>query len=279
MPRDPLSAKLIRKRCLVPPGGKGFRLAAIDADERGPFAAKPDAQAGFEADLARIDQLQEVLYAEGKHALLVVLQAMDTGGKDGVVRSVFGPLSPLGVQVVNFKKPTPTEMAHDYLWRVHQQVPAKGYLGVFNRSHYEEVLVVRVHEWVTRQEIDARYDQINAFERYLDENGVAIVKIFLHISKDEQRARLEARLQDPTKQWKFDAGDLSERSRWDDYMEAYEAALRACSTAWAPWHVVPANRKWYRNALVARIVRQRLEALAPRYPEPPPGLGAITVDD
>ncbi len=220
----------------------------------------------------RIDELQDALYAEGRRALLVVLQGRDTAGKDGTIRKVFGPLSPLGLTVTSFKAPSPIELAHDYLWRVHQAVPVRGTIGVFNRSHYEDVLVVRVHALVPEAVWRARYDQIVQFERMLTESGVTILKFFLHISRKEQRERLLARLEDPKKYWKFAAGDLAERERWDEYTEAYREALARTSTPEAPWYLVPADKKYVRDVLVAQVVAERLERMDPKYPGPPEGL-------
>lgn len=223
----------------------------------------------------RIGELQELLFAEGKHRLLVVLQGMDTSGKDGTIRKVFSEVSPQGMRVVSFKKPTDAELAHDFLWRIHAHVPAAGELVVFNRSHYEDVLVVRVHSLVPEEVWRRRYDQINAFELMLAESGTTILKFFLHISKEEQRERLQARLDDPTKRWKFQHGDLAERKRWDDYTEAYEEALSRTSTDLAPWHVVPADRKWVRDAIVGGVIEARLRALDMQYPTP--DLDGVTV--
>ncbi len=217
----------------------------------------------------RIDELQDALYAESRRSLLVVLQGRDTSGKDGTIRKVFDALDPLGISITSFKAPTPPELAHDYLWRVHQAVPVRGTIGVFNRSHYEDVLVVRVHELVPESVWRPRYDQINRFERNLTENGVTILKFFLHISREEQRERLLARLKDPKKYWKFSAGDLSERERWDDYTAAYEEMLARTSTAGAPWYVVPADKKYLRDVLVAQVVAEALERMRPEYPGPP----------
>jgi PPK2 family polyphosphate:nucleotide phosphotransferase len=214
----------------------------------------------------RMAKLQAALYAEARRALLVVLQARDTGGKDGAIRHVFGPLNPMGVEVTSFKAPTPVELSHDYLWRVHQRVPPRGMVGVFNRSHYEDVLVVRVHRLAPEHVWRARYDQINAFERHLADNGVTILKFCLHISREEQRQRLVARLRDPSKNWKFNPGDVEERERWDDYTAAYADAIRFTSTPWAPWYLVPADRKPVRDVLVAEVVADALERMAPQYP-------------
>lgn len=272
-----LAKESVFERYRVPTNGKKISLDDIDTRDKSCFPERDAAEASAAADIARIDQLQDVLYAEGKHALLIVLQATDTGGKDSTIRKVFGPVDPLGVRATSFKAPSPLELAHDYLWRVHQAVPPKGMIGIFNRSHYEDVLIVRVHGLAPEEAIERRYHQINAFERHLVENDVTILKFYLHISKKEQRERLQARLDDPTKHWKFNPGDLKERERWDDYREAYEIALSRCSKPEAPWFVIPADRKWYRNAVIARIVRCTLEDLDLRYPAPPPGLDQITI--
>jgi PPK2 family polyphosphate:nucleotide phosphotransferase len=220
----------------------------------------------------RMDQLQNALYAESKRAVLVVLQARDGAGKDSTIRRVFGRLDPLGCTVSSFKAPTALELSHDFLWRVHQAVPAKGTIGVFNRSHYEDVLVVRVHRLVPEEVWRPRYEQINQFERLLTQNGVSILKFFLHISKEEQRERLRERLDDPAKYWKFNPGDLGEREKWDEYTMAYRDMLSRTSTADSPWFVVPADRKLPRDVLVAQVVVEALEGLDPRFPGPPAGL-------
>ena len=217
--------------------------------------------------LKRLGELQAMLYADGRYALLVVLQARDAGGKDGTVRKVFGACNPLGCQVTSFKVPTPLELSHDYLWRIHQAVPAKGMVGIFNRSHYEDVLVVRVKDIVPKPVWSKRYDQINEFERLLDDNRVKVLKFFLNISRDEQAKRLRDRLSDPTKNWKFRAGDLDDRDLWDEYTKAYRDALKNCSTPWAPWYVVPADDKKARNYLIARTVVDLLDNLGLRYPK------------
>ncbi len=215
----------------------------------------------------RVESLQEVLYAEGKHKVLIVLQAMDTGGKDGVIRHVFDGVNPQGVKVANFKTPTPRELAHDYLWRIHPHTPGRGEIVIFNRSHYEDVLVVRVHNLVPPEVWERRYDHINAFERMLVDEGTTILKFYLHISKEEQAERLQARLDEPDKRWKFSLGDLDERLLWDEYMAAYEAVLSRTSTEWAPWHLIPADRKWYRNLVIGTILVSTLQNLEMRYPE------------
>ena len=217
--------------------------------------------------LERLTDLQARLYAESKRSLLVVLQGRDTCGKDGTIRRVFDAVNPQGCVVTTFKTPSALELSHDYLWRIHHAVPAKGTIGIFNRSHYEDVLVVRVRELVPRAVWAKRYQQINDFERMLSENGVTILKFFLHISREEQKERLVARLEHPSKQWKFNEGDLGERALWDRYTAAYRDALRACSTPWAPWFVVPADKKKVRDYLVAQVVVDTLVRMAPRYPK------------
>jgi PPK2 family polyphosphate:nucleotide phosphotransferase len=223
----------------------------------------------------RLAGLQELLYAGHDRKLLIVLQGMDTSGKDGTIRHVMGGFNPVGTRVVSFKKPTSDELDHDYLWRVHRQVPAKGEVVVFNRSHYEDVLIVRVHDLVSKEVWRKRYEQINCFERMLADEGSVILKFFLHISKEEQRARLEARVEDPTKRWKFQQGDLDERELWKDYQRAYQDVLEKTSTGWAPWYVVPANQKWYRNYVVGSVVADTLKGLHMKYPEP--DLSAVVV--
>ncbi len=218
--------------------------------------------------LERLTELQNVFYADGRHALLIVLQGRDASGKDGVVRTVMGAFNPAGVRVTSFKVPTAVEAAHDYLWRIHEVAPEKGMIGVFNRSHYEDVLVVRVHNFVPKPVWSKRYKQINDFEQMLTDNGTVILKFFLHVSSDEQRVRLVDRVKDETKNWKFKAGDLDERNLWDDYTAAYRDALRKTSTKWAPWYVVPADSNKARNYLIAKRIVQTLESLDLKYPEP-----------
>lgn len=218
----------------------------------------------------RLATYQAALWAESKRALLVVFQARDAGGKDGAIKRVFGPLNPQGSYVASFKAPTEEELAHDYLWRVHNFVPQKGYIGIFNRSHYEDVLVPRVEELVPPKVWKKRYRQINEFERMLVENGVTILKFFLHISRDEQKQRFLERLDDPTKNWKFRPGDLDVRAKWRDYTRAYADALSRCSTPWAPWFIVPADDKRVRDYLVARTVVRALRRMDPQFPKPDP---------
>ncbi len=258
---------------------KAIKLKDVDPDDTGDIKQKADIRDKLEKDLARIRVLQEALYAEHKRSLLIVLQAMDTGGKDGTIEHVCGAMNPQGVLVTPFKVPSAEEMAHDYLWRVHKQTPGKGMIGVFNRSHYEEVLVVRVHDLVPKEVWSKRYEQINHFETLLTDNGTVILKFFLHISKAEQKERLLDRLNTPDKRWKFALGDLKERALWDQYQEAYQDALNKCTTAAAPWYVIPANKKWYRNYVVARIIRQTLEEMDPQYPQPTEDLSHVVIED
>jgi PPK2 family polyphosphate:nucleotide phosphotransferase len=218
--------------------------------------------------LKKLGELQQMFYADARYALLIVLQGRDASGKDGVIRTVIGACNPQGVRVHSFKVPTPLELAHDFLWRIHHVVPEKGMVGIFNRSHYEDVIVVRVHELVPREVWSTRYDQINEFERSLTESGVVILKFFLHVSRDEQRDRLIERVEDETKNWKFSAGDLDERAKWDQYTAAYRDALRKCSTPYAPWYVVPADKNKARNYLIARRLVATLEGLNLRFPKP-----------
>lgn len=258
--------------------GTAARLARIDPDGTPGLARKLEPKAALPKLTAKLIDRQAMLYAESRRAVLVVLQAMDTGGKDGTVRRVLGPLNPQGVTVTSFKAPTPEELAHDFLWRVHRAVPPKGMIGVFNRSHYEDVLIVRVHGLAPAKAIERRYEQINAFERMLTENGVTILKLFLHISREEQRRRLQARLDQPDKRWKFNVADLAERKRWAEYAAAYETALSRCSTPWAPWYVIPADDKAYRNWAVASLLLHATDGMDLRFPPGEPGLDGIVVE-
>ncbi len=220
----------------------------------------------LEHEQERLGELQSAFYADRRHALLVVLQGRDASGKDGAIRSVFDACNPQGCQVQSFKAPTELELSHDFLWRVHQVIPPKGMIGIFNRSHYEDVLVVRVKNLVPKREWQRRYRQINDFEKMLSENGVVILKFFLHISKEEQREQFLERLTDPTKNWKFRAGDLEDRALWGDYTRAYRDALRKCSTPWAPWYLVPSDSRTARNYLITRVINEALSELKPEYP-------------
>ena len=226
----------------------------------------------------QLAELQELLYAESKHGLLIVLQAMDTGGKDGTIRHVMSGVNPQGCDVRSFKVPSAEEASYDFLWRAHKSVPPRGKIIIFNRSYYEDVLVVRVHNIFPEEVWSKRYDQINDFERMLVENGTVILKFFLHISKDEQKERLEARLADPKKLWKFSEADVRERAYWDDYMTAYEDAISKCSTKWAPWHIIPANKKWYRNLVVGESIVKALKGLDMEYPEASVDPASIKLD-
>ena len=239
------------------------RLLAEDRDRRDKAATK----ARTEKLGRRIGDLQPLLYANARHAVLLIFQGMDASGKDGSIRTVLQYVNPAGVQTANFKVPSAEEAAHDFLWRIHRAAPARGEVAIFNRSHYEEVLVVRVHDLVPKSEWSRRYDVINEFERRLHEQGTTILKFFLHIDREEQMRRIRARLDDPAKHWKFSEGDLNERSYWDAYQEAFEDLLARCSPKYAPWFVVPANHKWYRDAAVADIVT---EALGEMDPKPSP---------
>lgn len=263
-----------------------FRIAPdsnLDLDSH-----DPDAKTGFEGgkeqgeealdeQTQRLAELQGMLWGESRRSLLLVLQATDTAGKDGTIRHVFRGVNPQGVRVTNFGVPSDKELAHDYLWRVHQHTPADGEIGIFNRSHYEDVLVVRVKGLQPESVWSLRYRHIREFEQMLSDEGTVIVKVFLNISKDEQKKRLEARLAEPDKNWKFRSEDLRDRELWDEYRKAYQDAIRETSSAYAPWYVVPANRKWYRNLVVSQILIDTLEVMDPRYPAPEEGLADIVV--
>jgi PPK2 family polyphosphate:nucleotide phosphotransferase len=248
--------------------GHRAHLGRRDPRDLKPFPDRAAAEEQSLRDVVAIDQLQMRLYAERTRSLLVILQGMDTSGKDGTVRHVFKEVSPLGTSVTAFKKPSDEELAHDFLWRAHMVTPRRGYIGIFNRSHYEDVLIGRVRKLARKAELDARYDQINAFEKLLVETGTTILKFMLNISKKEQGERLQERLDKPDHRWKFNPGDLEERKLWARYMAAYERVLDRCSTDWAPWYVIPSDHKWARNAAVAGIVREKLEEMNPRFPKP-----------
>ena len=254
-------------------------LTQWDPNDTGKF--KEGKQAGLaqvEKLNGKLEALQELLFAEHKHKVLIILQAMDTGGKDGAIRRVFDGVNPAGVRVASFKAPTTEELEHDYLWRVHKQAPGKGEMVIFNRSHYEDLLVVRVHDLVPPEVWNKRFDQINDFERMLAENGTTILKFYLHIDMDEQKERLQARLDNPTKHWKFRVGDLEERKHWSAYMQAYEDVLSKTSTEYAPWYIVPANRKWFRDLVISSILVDTLEALNMKYPEPEENLDQVVIE-
>ena len=256
----------LRKHLVVKPGSK-VDLSDIDPADTGHLGDKDEAKARLAEDAEAIDVLQDRLYAEGKHALLIILQGMDTSGKDGTIRAVFQATGPLGVTVTAFARPTPEELAHDFLWRIHRACPRRGTIGIFNRSQYEDVLVGRVRKLAPKDVIEHRYDQINAFEDMIA-SSTTVLKLMLHISKKEQGERLQARLDDPHKHWKFDPGDLEDRELWDEYMGAYERMLSRCSTETTPWYVIPSDKKWARNATVAAIVRHTLEEMDPKFPKP-----------
>lgn len=243
-------------------------LGKMDAnDTTGWKGNKKDAKIKLIEMNKRLDQLQEILYAEHKHKILIVLQGMDGGGKDGTIRAVFDGVNPQGVRVANFKAPTSTEQDHDYLWRIHQVVPARGEIVVFNRSHYEDVLIVRVHNLVPKNVWEKRYQQIREFEKMLSDEGTTILKFCLFIDKDEQKTRFLERLADPTKQWKYNPNDVNERKLWDDYMTAYETLLNETSTDYAPWYLVPANKNWFRNLIIAQLIVNKLDELNLQYPK------------
>ena len=243
-----------------------IRLSDIDADETAGMS-KEEALLQIGQLRERVSELQQILYAEHRQSLLILFQAMDTGGKDGTIRNLLSGINPAGIHVSAFKVPSHQERDHDFLWRVHKATPPKRLIGVWNRSHYEDVLVVRVHKLVEKNVWKSRFDQINSFEGILASNNITIVKFMLHISRDEQERRLRARLENPQKRWKFSPSDLKEREFWDDYQEAYEEAINRCTTDCAPWHVVPANRKWARDLAVIELLFRVLERMDPRYPK------------
>lgn len=271
-------ARLGTHRIIAP---KRFRLADCDPDSLGDLTREDKAAAkdALKVERKRIRDLQERLYAEHGQSLLVVMQATDTGGKDSTIRRVLKGINPQGVKVWSFKRPSEEELDHDYLWRYHQHTPRRGMISIFNRSHYEDVLVVRVKKLVPKSVWSPRYEQINDFERLLADNGTRVLKFFLKISKEEQKERLQDRLDEPDKHWKFHAADLEERAHWDDYQRAFQDAIRKCSTDAAPWYVVPANRKWYRDLVVARAIADTLEAMNPQFPPPEAKLDEIVIPD
>jgi len=248
--------------------GQRVKLSDRDPDYTAGLKKKRDVEKRVRENVARLSDLQYRLYAENRRALLIVLQAMDAGGKDGTIRHVMSGVNPQGCKVTSFKVPSAEELDHDFLWRIHKAVPPKGEIGIFNRSHYEDVLIVRVHKLVPKAVWSKRYRQINLFEKGLAENGVTILKFFLHISKDEQKKRFQSRLDSPDKNWKVNPSDFEERKLWDDYTEAYETVLRRCSTKHAPWFIIPANKKWFRNLAVSQIIVETLEGLDMKFPPP-----------
>ncbi len=257
----------VSTQLIVEPGCKA-RLRDRDPEATPGIKGREAAEKALAKNMKRLEELQYLLYAESKRAVLIVFQAMDAGGKDGTIRHVMSALNPQGCSVTPFKVPTSEEAKHDFLWRIHKATPRLGEFAIFNRSHYEDVLVVRVHNLVPKSIWAKRYDHINSFEKLLAESQVSIIKFFLHISKDEQKERFQNRLEDPTRQWKLSSADFSERDYWDDYIEAYEDALTRCSTPWAPWYVIPANKKWCRNLAVSQILVEALEDLGMKFPPP-----------
>lgn len=259
------------------PGSK-IKLADIDPRQVDGEWTKESAAERIAANTERSRDLAYRLYAENRRALLLVLQGMDTSGKDGTIRTVMTGINPQSFYITSFKQPSAEELDHDFLWRIHKAVPKRGEIGIFNRSQYEDVLVVRVHNLVPEDEWQGRYERINEFEKLLVEGRVTMLKCFLHISKEEQRERLQARLDDPNKRWKFNSGDLAERKLWDKYQEAYEDALEKCNTEHAPWHIIPSDRKWYRNLVVSELLKDTLEAMDAQFPPSEPGLDGIVVE-
>jgi len=260
------------------PFGERVKLADYDAGYTGGYAKKSDVKALVKANLARMAELQELMFAEGKHALLIVLQAMDAGGKDSTIRRVMEAFNPQGCHVVGFSVPTELERGHDFLWRIHQHTPPLGHVAIFNRSHYEDVLIVRVNGLAPEEVWQERYQHINNFERLLADSGVTILKFYLHISKDEQKKRFQERLDRKDKNWKFNPADLETRAQWDSYMAAFEDVFARCNHPWAPWYIAPANRKWYRNLVISTAIVEALEKLDMRYPPAPEGLENIVIE-
>jgi PPK2 family polyphosphate:nucleotide phosphotransferase len=257
---------------------KQIRLDDRDARVHGDVKDGDDLEKATLKEVERISELQRVFYADARFALLIVLQGRDAAGKDGTIRRVFSAVNPQGCSVSSFKVPTELERHHDYLWRVHQQIPPRGMIGIFNRSHYEDIIVPRVHKLVPKKVWTARYKQINDFEHMLSDNGVVILKFFLHISKDEQKQRLEDRLTDREKNWKFRAGDLDDRRQWDDFTKAYQGILERTSTDSAPWYIVPADDKKVRDWLIARTIADCMEGLGLEYPKPDPSVAGLTIE-
>ena len=264
----------LSKRFKVEPGSK-VRLAQWDPEDTAGFPDRQSVEDTVPKNLTRLSETQYILYAENKRSVLIVLQAMDAGGKDGTIRHVTGALNPQSCRVIPFKAPCEHELAHDFLWRIHREAPRKGEIRIFNRSQYEDVLIVRVHNLVHKSVWSKRYDQINTFEEILVHNNTHILKFYLHISKAEQLDRFRARLEDPTRQWKVDPADFQEREHWDEYMRAYEAVLSKCSTVHAPWFIIPANKKWFRNFAISQILVEQLSGLGMSFPRPAADLSAI----
>ena len=266
------------KQPIQVPFEKKVDLSDYDPGYTGKYENKQEVREKLAENLERMAELQELMFAESRHALLIILQAMDAGGKDSTIRHVMDGFNPQGCHVVGFGVPTELELDHDFLWRVHPHTPPRGYVSIFNRSHYEDVLVVRVNELAPKKVWKARYDHINNFERLLVDSGVTILKFYLHISKQEQKERFEDRLRRPDKNWKFNPGDLKTRAQWGDYMRAFEDVFAECNHPWAPWHIVPSNRKWYRNLVVSSVIVQAMEKMDMRYPPAPEGLEGIVIE-
>lgn len=276
---DHPSIDAVRAATIVDPKErKSFKLKDRPTKGDALFDSKKDAKASLEEDALAINELQDAMFACKAGALLVVIQGIDTSGKDGTTKECFKYTSPLGVNVFGFGKPSEEEMAHDYLWRLHMRAPKKGFIHVFNRSQYEDVLVVKVRNLAPPKMVEQRYEQINAFEKLLAENGTRVLKLMLHISKEEQGERLRERLEVPAKRWKFNPADLEDRKLWDKYQDAYETAIQRCSTPHAPWHVVPADSRTRRDAIAARLIRGELEAMKPAYPDPGYRLDQFEID-
>ena len=261
------SIAAVRKALMAAPG-KAFDLSARETTGRDVFPDKAEAETSLRKDAAVINELKDMLYAEGRRSLLVILQGMDTSGKSGTIKSVFSETTPLGMEVKAFKAPSSEELARDYLWRVHNAVPRRGNVGIFDRSHYEDVLVVRVRELAPLEEVEKRYEQINAFEKHLSENGMVVLKFMLNVGYEEQGIRLKERLEEQHKLWKFNPVDLDDRARWPQFMAAYQLALQRCSTRHAPWYIIPSDSRTRRNAAVARVVRGALEGMDLKWKDP-----------
>jgi PPK2 family polyphosphate:nucleotide phosphotransferase len=264
----------LTKKLIVKPG-RNISLSEIDPASTPDVGSKEEGAEQLRKNLDRLAVLQQLLYAEDKRSVLVILQGIDAAGKDGTIRNVMTGLNPQGCHVSSFKAPNSEELSHDFLWRVHKKAPAKGEIGIFNRSHYEDVLIVRVHKLVPKEVWSARYEQINNFEKMLSENNVTILKFFLYISKDEQKKRFEERILNPEKNWKFSLADLEERKYWDDYIKAFDDAINRCSTSHAPWYIVPANKKWFRNLAVSQVIVETMEDMKMRFPKPTADLSKI----
>lgn len=258
--------------------GKKLKLATRETNSKGDFRNKDEANVATEKLLVELQDYQEKLYAESQRSLLVIFQAMDAGGKDGAVRTVFTGVNPQGCSVVSFKVPSTLERSHDFLWRHHLACPRKGMIGIHNRSHYETVLVERVHDIAPKNVWSARYEQINHFEATLAAEGTTVLKFFLHISKEEQKERLQSRLDEQDKHWKFNIGDLAEREKWDDYQAAYEDALEKCSTPAAPWYIIPADYKWYRNYAIAKVIVDAMKEIDPKFPKNTVDLSKVKIE-